>query len=190
LAAAVYGASEGLSTLVLDGRGPGGQAGASMRIENYLGFPTGITSAELMGCALLQAQKFGAEFSTSSAATELDVGDPFPAVRIEGGERVAVRCVLIATGADYNKLDAPDRERFEGLGVYYAATHTELASCRGAEFVALDARSRTVPAGDQPPRGVRRRRCPARLGQALFWGVGEGSMAIAFIHQYLVYSHF
>ncbi len=137
LAAAVYGASEGLSTLVLDGRGPGGQAGASMRIENYLGFPTGITGAELMGRALLQAQKFGAEFSTPSAATDLDVGGPFPAVRIEGGERVEARCVLIATGADYTKLDVPDRERFEGLGIYYAATHTELASCRGAEVVVV-----------------------------------------------------
>ena len=117
LAAAVYGASEGLSTLVLDSRGPGGQAGASMRIENYLGFPTGITGAELMGRALLQAQKFGAEFSTPSAATELDVSGPFPAVRIAGGARIAARCVLIATGADYNKLDVPECERFEGLGI-------------------------------------------------------------------------
>jgi thioredoxin reductase (NADPH) len=70
-----------------------------------------------------------------SAATELDVSGPFPAARIEGGERVEARCVLIATGADHNKLDVPECERFEGLGMYYAATHTELASCRGPEVV-------------------------------------------------------
>jgi thioredoxin reductase (NADPH) len=137
LAAAVYGSSEGLSTLVLDGRGPGGQAGASMKIENYLGFPTGITGAELMGRALLQAQKFGAEFSTPSPAIGLELGGRFPAVRIEGGERVEARCVLIATGADYNKLDVPQVEQFEGVGIYYAATPTELASCRGAEVVVV-----------------------------------------------------
>ncbi len=137
LAAAVYGASEGLSTLVLDGWGPGGQAGASMKIENYLGFPTGITGADLMSRALLQAQKFGTEFSAPSQATGLDVGGPRPAVQIEGGERVEARCVLITTGADYNKLDVPGCERFEGLGVYYAATQAEQTSSRGAEVVVV-----------------------------------------------------
>lgn len=137
LAAAVYGSSEGLGTLVLDGVAPGGQAGVSTKIENYLGFPTGISGAELMGRAVLQAQKFGAAFSTPSPATELEVGGPRPAVRIEGGERVEARCLLIATGADYRKLDVPDRERFDGLGVYYAATQTELVSCRGAEVVVV-----------------------------------------------------
>jgi thioredoxin reductase (NADPH) len=137
LAAAVYSASEGLSTLVLDGVAPGGQAGASTKIENYLGFPTGISGADLMGRAVLQAQKFGAEFSTPCPATELDVGGPRPVVRIEGGERVEARCVLIATGADYRKLDVPNRERFDGLGVYYAATQTELVSCRGSEVVVV-----------------------------------------------------
>ena len=137
LAAAVYGSSEGLRTLVLDAAAPGGQAGASMRIENYLGFPTGITGADLMGRAVLQAQKFGAEFSTPSPAMELDLGGPHPSVRIEGGERVEARCVLIATGADYRKLNIPERERFDGMGVYYAATQTELVSCRGAEVVVV-----------------------------------------------------
>jgi thioredoxin reductase (NADPH) len=122
---------------VLDGMAPGGQAGASTRIENYLGFPTGITGAELMGRAVLQAQKFGAVFSTPSPALELDVGGAMPAVGIEGGERVEARCVLIATGADYRKLDVPERERFDGLGVYYAATQTELVSCRGSEVVVV-----------------------------------------------------
>jgi thioredoxin reductase (NADPH) len=90
-----------------------------------------------MGRAVLQAQKFGAELSTPSPATELDVGGLRPAVRLEGGERVEARCVLIATGADYRKLDVPDREQFDGLGVYYAATQTELASCRGSEVVVV-----------------------------------------------------
>jgi thioredoxin reductase (NADPH) len=137
LAAAVYGASEGLSTLVLDGVAPGGQAGASTKIENYLGFPTGISGADLMGRAVLQAQKFGTEFSTPSPATALDVGSARPAVRIEGGERVEARCLLIATGADYRQLDVPERARFDGLGVYYAATQTELVSCRGSEVVVV-----------------------------------------------------
>jgi thioredoxin reductase (NADPH) len=145
LAAAVYGSSEGLSTLVLDSWGPGGQAGASMKIENYLGFPTGVTGADLMSRALIQAQKFGAEFSTPSPATGLDVVgtggrdhfSQFPAVLIEGGERVGARCVLIATGAHYNRLEVPGCEQFEGLGVYYAATPTEMPSWRGAEVVVV-----------------------------------------------------
>ena len=137
LAAAVYSSSEGLSTLVLDGVAPGGQAGASTKIENYLGFPTGISGADLMGRAVLQAQKFGTEFSTPSLATALEVGGPRPAVRIAGGERVEARCILIATGADYRKLNVPGRVRFDGLGVYYAATQTELVSCRGSEVVVV-----------------------------------------------------
>jgi thioredoxin reductase (NADPH) len=87
-----------------------------MRIENYLGFPTGITGAELMGRALLQAQKFGAEFSTPSAATEQDVGGPFPVVRIEGGERVEARCVLIATGGRLQQARRPRSRALRGAG--------------------------------------------------------------------------
>jgi thioredoxin reductase (NADPH) len=138
LAAAVYGSSEGLSTLVLDSWGPGGQAGASMKIENYLGFPTGITGGELMSRALLQAQKFGAEFYTPSAATGLELGGRYPVVRLDD-ERVEARCVLIATGADYNKLDVPGYEQFEGLGVYYAVTPAERASNRDCEVVVVGA---------------------------------------------------
>jgi thioredoxin reductase (NADPH) len=137
LAAAVYGSSEGLSTLVLDSWGPGGQAGASMKIENYLGFPTGITGGELMSRALLQAQKFGAEFSTPSAATGLELGGRFPVVRLDDDERVEARCVLIATGADYNKLDVPGYEQFEGLGVYYAVTPAERLANRDCEVVVV-----------------------------------------------------
>ena len=108
-----------------------------MKIENYLGFPTGITGAELMGRAVLQAQKFAAEVSTPCVVEGLELGGALPVVRLEGGERVAARCVLIATGADYRKLDVPERERFDGLGIYYAATQTELVSCRGSDVVVV-----------------------------------------------------
>jgi thioredoxin reductase (NADPH) len=137
LAAAVYGASEGLRILVLDRTGPGGQAGTSTKIENYLGFPTGITGAELMSRAVLQAQKFGAHFSTPSMVDSLALGDELPTIHIEGDGTVMARCVLIATGAAYRKLDVPERERFDGLGVYYAATQTELAACSDTEVVVI-----------------------------------------------------
>lgn len=137
LAAAVYGASEGLRTLVLDASAPGGQAGSSSRIENYLGFPTGISGAELTGRATLQAQKFGARFSTPCEAAGLRGNGATSTVVLEDGAQVSGRCVLIATGADYRQLDVPGRERFDGLGVYYAATPTELAGVRGSEVVVV-----------------------------------------------------
>ncbi len=137
LAAAVYGASEGLSTLVLDRHAPGGQAGTATRIENYLGFPTGITGAELTSRALLQAQKFGALVSAPSAVVGLDPSGPLPVVELESGEHIPARSVLVATGAEYRKLDVPGRERFDGLGVYYAATHMELVACQGADVVVV-----------------------------------------------------
>jgi thioredoxin reductase (NADPH) len=137
LAAAVYGASEGLRTLVLDGAGPGGQAGASTKIENYLGFPTGITGADLMSRAVLQAQKFGAQFSTPSLVSALDLDGELPTIHIEGDGTVTTKCVLIATGAAYRKLDIPERERFDGLGVYYAATQTELVACHETDVIVV-----------------------------------------------------
>lgn len=135
LAAAVYGASEGLRTLILDGASPGGQAGASMKIENYLGFPTGITGAQLTQRATLQAQKFDARFSIPSPVATIERDGANFIVRIDEDERAAARCVLIATGADYRRLNVPGRERFEGLGVYYEATPTELGECRDVEVV-------------------------------------------------------
>ncbi len=137
LAAAVYGASEGLRTLVLDSVAPGGQAGASTKIENYLGFPTGITGAELTARATIQAQKFGAELCSATPVVGLDLDGPTPAVLLDGGGRVGARCVLVATGADYRKLDVPGRERFDGVGVYYAATPMELTACRGQDVVVV-----------------------------------------------------
>jgi thioredoxin reductase (NADPH) len=139
LAAAVYGASEGLRTVVLEAVAPGGQAGASTKIENYLGFPTGISGAELTGRATLQAQKFGAELSSPAPVVGLELAGEHPVVRLDSGERATARCVLIATGADYRKLDVPGRERFDGLGVYYAATPMELTACRGRDVAVVGA---------------------------------------------------
>ena len=116
LAAAVYASSEGLATAVIDATAPGGQAGTSSKIENYLGFPTGISGAELANRAMLQAQKFGAQFSTPSLVTRLEFENGRPWSVWTMAERVSTRCVLIATGADYRKLEVDGREQFEGSG--------------------------------------------------------------------------
>ena len=137
LAAAVYGSSEGLATVVVDATAPGGQAGTSSKIENYLGFPTGISGADLASRAILQAQKFGAQFSSPSQVVRLEFEDDAPVVCLDDDQRVSTRCVLIATGADYRRLNVPGREQFEGLGVYYAATQTEAQLCRGSEVVVI-----------------------------------------------------
>ena len=125
LAAAVYGASEGLSTIVLEHTAPGGQAGSSMRIENYLGFPTGITGSELADRAVLQADKFGARISIPTPVTKLAFDKAYSVLELEGGENVVAKCLLIATGAEYRRLDVEHCSRFEGAGVYYAATLTK-----------------------------------------------------------------
>ena len=137
LAAAVYASSEGLATAVIDATAPGGQAGTSSKIENYLGFPTGISGAELANRAILQAQKFGAQFSSPSQVARLEFEKGPGRSCWFDSEHVSTRCVLIATGAEYRKLDVPKREQFEGLGVYYAATPTELQLCRGAEVIVV-----------------------------------------------------
>ncbi len=136
LAAAVYASSEGLATAVIDATAPGGQAGTSSKIENYLGFPTGISGAELANRAILQAQKFGAQFSSPSQAAHLEFEKGKTLVSFDS-EQLSTRSLLIATGADYRRLDVPKREQFEGLGVYYAATPTELQLCRGAEVIVV-----------------------------------------------------
>jgi thioredoxin reductase (NADPH) len=135
LAAAVYGASEGLRTVVLEQTAPGGQAGSSMRIENYLGFPTGLTGSELAGRAVLQANKFGAHLSISTPVTRLEFDKAYPVLHLDGGETVAAKCLLIASGAAYRRLGVEGCERYEGTGVYYAATPNEAQLCRGAEVV-------------------------------------------------------
>lgn len=137
LAAAVYAASEGLRTLVVDGVAAGGQAGTSSRIENYLGFPAGISGAELAGNALLQAQKFGARISVPRQATGLYLEGGLRVVALDDGTRVSARCVVVASGAEYRSLDVPGMQALEGAGVYYAATEMEARLCSGDEVVVV-----------------------------------------------------
>ena len=135
LAAAVYGASEGLHTVLLERIAPGGQAGTSSKIENYLGFPTGLSGAELAGRATVQAQKFGAELSTPAQVTKLCFDGRFAMVELEGGEALTAKALLIASGAEYRKLNVPGRERLDGAGVYYAATAMEANICGGEQVM-------------------------------------------------------
>ena len=137
LAAAVYAASEGLDVLVVESTAPGGQASASSRIENYLGFPTGISGQELAGRAYNQAQKFGAELLIAKGARKLTCDRRPYSVEIEDGPRVPARAVIIATGADYRKAAIPNLERFEGSGVYYGATFIEAQFCNGEDVVVV-----------------------------------------------------
>src|SRR6266436_8913949 len=143
LAAAVYAASEGLNTVVLESYAPGGQAGASSLIENFFGFPTGISGGDLTYRAQLQAFRFGAKFTTPSQALSLsytpDAEHPH-FLHIEGcNAELQAKAVIIATGADYRRLDAEGREQFEGSGVYYAATALEGQLCRGATAIVVGA---------------------------------------------------
>ena len=131
LGAAVYGASEGLDTLVVEGAGLGGQAGTSRRIENYLGFPAGISGAELTGRAVTQARKFHARTATPYRASALQPGDERHVVHLEEGNEVAARAVLLATGAEYRRLPVEGLEAFEGLSVFYAAGPPEGRLCGG-----------------------------------------------------------
>ena len=137
LAAAVYAASEGLDVLVLETSGPGGQAGASSRIENYLGFPTGVSGQELASRAFVQAEKFGAEFAVARRARSLRCDGRVRRIDLGDGLSVAGRSVVIAAGVEYRKPQLPDSERFEGLGVYYAATAIEMRLCRGEDVVVV-----------------------------------------------------
>jgi len=133
LAAAVYGASEGLDVLVLESTAPGGQAGTSSRIENYLGFPTGISGQALSARALSQAEKFGAEVAIGRTAVRLDCDIRPYRLHLSDGQVVRTRTVVIASGAKYRRLDLPSLARFEGSGVYYSATHLEGQQCGGQE---------------------------------------------------------
>lgn len=137
LAAAVYGASEGLDVLVLETGTPGGQAGSSSKIENYLGFPTGISGLALAGRALVQAQKFGAEIRTASPALRLRCeGKPY-AIELASGASVKGRCIVLASGVEYRQLNLEKAARFLGVGIYYGATATEARRCRGDEIVVV-----------------------------------------------------
>ena len=137
LAAAVYGATEGLDVLVLESGSPGGQAAASSRIENYLGFPLGISGEELTAAAYAQAQKFGAHLMVAKGATRLTCDRQPYTVETEPGVRVRTRAVIIATGAEYRKLAVRNLSQFEGAGVYYSATRFEAQVCSGEEVVVV-----------------------------------------------------
>jgi thioredoxin reductase (NADPH) len=139
LAAAVYGASEGLRTIVLERLAPGGQAGISMRIENYLGFPTGLTGSELADRAVIQAAKFGARLSVSNPVVSLTFDNAYPVLHLDGGGTITAKCLLIATGAEYRRLDAEGCAQYEGRGVYYAATPNEARMCQGADVAVVGA---------------------------------------------------
>ena len=136
LGAAVYGASEGLDTLVVESTVLGGQAGVSRRIENYLGFPAGISGGELTARAVTQARKFGARMATPYRAVALEPGADRHVVRLDGGEEIAARAVVLATGADYRRLPVADLEEYEGISVFYAAGPPEAERC-GATRVAV-----------------------------------------------------
>ena len=137
LAAAVYGASEGLSTLVIEGVAPGGQAGTSSKIENYLGFPTGVSGLELANRAQVQAQKFGARLAISRDVIAIRQIDDVHQLTLAGGATVRSHSVVIATGAQYRKLAVEDYARFEGRGIQYAATAMEADFCRNQEVAVI-----------------------------------------------------
>lgn len=139
LAAAVYGASEGLNVLVLEGNSPGGQAGTSSRIENYLGFPMGISGQDLTGRAFIQAEKFGAHILVARGAIGMTCGGGTYKIELEGGGSVQSRTVIVAAGAQYRKLDLPNLAQFEGVGVYYGATQVEAQLCGNDEVAVVGA---------------------------------------------------
>jgi thioredoxin reductase (NADPH) len=137
LAAAVYAASEGLDVLVVERTATGGQAGTSSRIENYLGFPLGISGAELMRNAQLQAQKFGARITVPGIVQRLGIDAGVRVITLADGTRIRGKTILVATGVEYRRLDVPRLSEFEGAGVYYAATETETRLCRNEEIVVV-----------------------------------------------------
>jgi thioredoxin reductase (NADPH) len=137
LAAAVYGASEGLDVMVVEASSPGGQASTSSKIENYLGFPTGVSGGALAARAVAQAEKFGAGMTVARSAARLYCDETPIRIELTNGESLRARAVVIATGARYRKLEVADLPRFEGVGVYYAATFVEMQRCGSDEVVVV-----------------------------------------------------
>src|ERR1043166_1221480 len=130
LAAAVYGASEGLKTVMVEREAPGGQAGLSSRIENYLGFPSGLTGGDLTRRAVAQARRFGVEIVSPREATALRIDGPYRYLRLNDGTELSCHAMLLATGVQWRRLDVPGMDRLQGAGVYYGGTATEAISCR------------------------------------------------------------
>ncbi len=137
LSACVYGASDALDTIVIESEAPGGQAGTSSRIENYLGFPTGISGQALAGRAWIQGQKFGATFAVARGAVGIAREDDGFALTLDGGSAMKARAVILACGATYRTLDLPDYDKFEGQGIHYAATALEAQFCAGTEVAVI-----------------------------------------------------
>jgi thioredoxin reductase (NADPH) len=137
LAAAVYGASEGLDVLIVEANSPGGQAGSSSKIENYLGFPSGISGHDLAANAQAQARKFGAELMVAQGAIQLRCERKPFLLELDGGAQVAARSIIIASGAEYRKLSVSGVERFEGAGIYYSATQMEAQLCGGEDVIVV-----------------------------------------------------
>lgn len=133
LAAAVYGASEGLETVLIEKKAPGGQAGTSSRIENYLGFPTGLSGSELSRRAVAQATRFGVELMSPNSVRALERQGEYHRLLLEDGSELNAKSIVIASGVDYRKLEADGLDRFLGAGVYYGAANTEAASCKGED---------------------------------------------------------
>ena len=134
LAAAVYGASEGLKTVMLEGEAPGGQAGLSSRIENYLGFPSGLSGADLARRAVTQAKRFGVEILSPVRVTGIRVEGPYKFLEFSNGSRISCHAVVVATGVQWRKLDVPGIDKLQDAGVYYGAAATEALSCRDEEI--------------------------------------------------------
>ncbi len=130
LAAAVYGASEGLKTVMIERKAPGGQAGTSSRIENYLGFPVGLSGADLARRAVAQAKRFGVEIITPAEVTGLKVQDTYRILTMDDGNEISCHALLISTGVSYRKLEIPGLDQLSGAGVYYGAAMTEALSCK------------------------------------------------------------
>jgi thioredoxin reductase (NADPH) len=142
LAAAVYGASEGLDTVLIEREAPGGQAGSSSRIENYLGFPAGLSGRDLARRGVAQAERFGVEILTPQEVTGLRTEGPYKYVQLAGGDELSCHALLITTGVAYRKLPVPGLERLEGAGVYYGSAMTEALSCSGDDvYIVGDANS-------------------------------------------------
>ena len=131
LAAAVYGASEGLSTVMIEREAPGGQAGSSSRIENYLGFPVGLSGADLARRGVTQARRFGVEILNPQEVTGIRVTDPYRILHLADGSEISCHALLIATGVSYRRLDVPGMDKLTGAGVYYGAAMTEAIACQG-----------------------------------------------------------
>jgi len=137
LAAAVYAASEGLDVLVIETEAPGGQAGSSSKIENYLGFPTGVSGQELAARAITQAQKFGAKIIVARTVVRLNCKKPLYEIVLDDGMTLPARAIVISTGAQYNKPGISNLKDFEGQGVYYGATHIESQLCEKEDVVVV-----------------------------------------------------